>query len=52
MQVKKQQNWTWNNGLVQNWEMSISSMYIVTLLIYLHAEYIIQNARLDEAQME
>ena len=23
MQVKKQQNWTWNNGLVQNWEMSI-----------------------------
>ena len=27
------QNWTWNNGLVQNWERSMSKLYIVTLLI-------------------
>ena len=26
------QNWTWNNGLVQNWERSMSRLYIVTLL--------------------
>ena len=32
MQVKKQQNWTWNKGLVQNWERSKSRLYIVTLL--------------------
>ena len=31
--VKKKQNWTWNNGLVQNWESSTSRLYIVTLLI-------------------
>ena len=27
--------WTWNNGLVPNWERSTSRLYIVTLLIYL-----------------
>ena len=27
------QNWTWNNGLVPNWERSTSRLYIVTLLI-------------------
>jgi len=32
MLVKKQQNWTWNKGLVQNWERSKSKLYIVTLL--------------------
>ena len=25
--------WTWNNGLVPNWERSITRLYIVTLLI-------------------
>ena len=36
MQVKKQQlEQTWNNGLVQNWERSISRLCIVTLLIWL-----------------
>ena len=35
MQVKKQQNQTWNNRLVQNWERSTSRLYIVTLLIQL-----------------
>ena len=25
--------WTWNNGLVPNWERSTSRLYIVTLLI-------------------
>ena len=33
MQVKKQQNQTWNHGLVPNWECSPSRLYIVTLLI-------------------
>ena len=33
MQVKKQLNWTWNNGLVSNWESSTLRLYIVTLLI-------------------
>ena len=28
-------NQTWNNGLVPNWERSMSRLYIVTLLIYL-----------------
>ena len=28
-------NWTWNNGLVQNWERSTSRLYTVTLLIYI-----------------
>ena len=26
-------NWTWNNGLLQNWERSMSRLHIVTLLI-------------------
>ena len=32
MQVKKWQNQTWNNGLVQNWERSTSRLNTVTLL--------------------
>ena len=31
MQVKKQQKWTWNKGLVPNWEKSTTGLYIVTL---------------------
>ena len=30
---RNSQNWTRNNGLVQNWERSISMLYTVTLLI-------------------
>ena len=33
MWVKKQQNQTWNNGLVQNWERSMTRLHIITLLI-------------------
>ena len=33
-----------------NWERSMSRLYIVTLFFNLYAEYIMQNARLDEAQ--
>ena len=33
MQARKQQNWTWNNGLVPNRKRSMSRLYIVTLLI-------------------
>ena len=50
MQVRKQQNWTWNNELVPNWERSTSSLYIVLCLLNLYADNIMQNARLDEAQ--
>jgi len=32
MQDKKQQNWTWNNGLFPNWEKNTSRLYIATLL--------------------
>ena len=43
-------NWTWNNGLLPNWERSTSRLCIVTCLFNLYAEYITQNARLNEAQ--
>ena len=43
-------NWTWNNGLVPNWERSASKLYIVTCFLDLHTEDIMINARLDEAQ--
>ena len=43
-------NWIWNNRLVPNWERSSSRLYIVTCLFNIYAEYIMQNARLDEAQ--
>ena len=33
-----------------NWERSTSRLYIVTCLFNLYAEYIMQNAILDEAQ--
>ena len=33
MQVRKQQNWMWNNRLVPNRKRSTSRLYIVTLLI-------------------
>ena len=36
--------------MVQKWERSTSRLYIVNLLFNLYAEYIIQNAGLDETQ--
>ena len=30
---QEQQNWTWNNGLVPNWERSTTRLYIVHLFI-------------------
>ena len=43
-------NWTWNKGLVQNWERSTSRLYIVTCSFNLCAEYFMKNTRLPEAQ--
>ena len=43
-------NWTWNNRLVTNRKRRMSRLYIVTLLIYFYAEYIMRNAGLEEAQ--
>ena len=42
----------WNNGLVPNLGRNMSKLYIVTQLIYLNAQYIMRNARLDEAQLK
>ena len=51
MQVRKQQlELDMNNRLVPNRKRSASRLYIVTLLVNLHAEYIMRNAGLDEAQ--
>ena len=36
--------------LIPNWERSMSRLYIVPCLFNLYAEYIMRNARLDEAQ--
>ena len=44
------QNWTWNNGLIPNWE-GLSQGYILSPCLFnLYAEYIMRNAGLDEAQ--
>ena len=50
-QIKKQQ-WEldMDNVMVKNWEKNTSRLYIVTLFINLHAEYIMWNDGLDEAQ--
>ncbi|KAB0352181.1 hypothetical protein FD754_017038 [Muntiacus muntjak] len=45
-----QKNWTWSSRLVPKWERSMSRLYIVPCLFNLYAEYIMQNAGLDEAQ--
>ena len=46
---QKKTEGTWNNRLVQNWERSMTRLYIVSLL-NLHVEYIMRNAELDESQ--
>ena len=39
------------NGLVQNWERSMSRLYTVTLSIFnFYVAYIMQNAKLNESQ--
>ena len=50
MEVKKQQNTAWNNRLVQNWERTTSRLYFSSCLFEFYAEYIMLNAKLDEAQ--
>ena len=42
---------TWNNKLVQNWGNSTSRL-LSPFLFNLYAEYIMQNARLDETQFD
>ena len=51
MQVKKQQNQTWNSRLAQNWE-GVQGCILSPCLFNLYAEYIKQstNAGLEEAQ--
>ena len=51
MQVRKQElELDMENRLVPNRERSTSRLYIVTCLFNLYVEYIMKNARLDEAQ--
>ena len=50
MQVKKQQNRTWNNRLVPNRVRSTSKLILSPCLFNLYAEYIVRNAGLKEAQ--
>ena len=38
------------NELIENWERSTPRLYIVTLLFNVYAEYIMQNAKLEESQ--
>ena len=37
-------NWIWNNGLIQNWKMRTSRLFVSSCLFNLYAEYIMQNA--------
>ena len=41
---------TWNNGLVPNWERSMSGHILSPCLFNFYAEYIMQNAGLTETQ--
>ena len=52
MQVKKQQSEmdTWNIGLVQNWKGICQGCILSPCLFNLHAEYLMKNTGLDEAQ--
>ena len=50
MQVKKQQLELDMDWLIWNRERSTSRLYMSPCLFNLHAEYIMWNARLDEAQ--
>ena len=51
MQVKKQQlELDMEQWLAPNWERSTSRLYISPCLLNLYTEYIMWNARLDDAQ--
>ena len=52
MQVKKQLELDMEQRTVQNWERSMPRCILSPCLFNLYAEYILQNARADEAQLE
>ena len=43
-------NKTWNNRLVQTWEGVCQDYILSSCLLNIYAEYIIQNAGLDDSQ--
>ena len=51
MQVKKKQNWTWDNGLIQNWERSMSRHILASCLFNLFEENIMSNAGMNKSQV-
>ena len=50
MQVKKKQNQTWNNGMVQNGKVVCQGCILSPCLFNLYAEYIMRKAGLEEPQ--
>ena len=50
MQVKKKQNQTWNNGMVQNGKVVCQGCILSPCLFNLYAEYVMRDARLIESQ--
>ena len=50
MQVKRKQNWTRDNGLIQNWERSMSRCILASCLFNLFEDNIMPNAGMNESQ--
>ena len=50
MQDKKQQNWTWNNGLFPNWEKKVCQGCILSSCLFTEFRKGRENVGLDESQ--
>ena len=50
MQVKKQQNWTWNNGLFPNWEKKVCQGCILSSCLFTEFRKGRENVGLNESQ--
>ena len=50
MEGMRLKNWTWKNRLVKNWRKNTPECIFSCCIFNLHAEYLMQNVGLDEAQ--